>query len=240
MNVLGNPVFENCIFSGNFDYISAGVLYNAGGYIKIQNCTFTGNYSLFSHNTILNDYIDYKPTEDSEYSVDPFKLPGTIEILNSIIWNEPTLISNLNGSDITISYSDIYGGISAIYDPNNNVTWGPGNIDDDPLFVNDGFWVDINDPNIIVEPNDPNAFWLEGDYHLQSTAGHYDPNNQLWFLDDVNSPCIDSGNPNSSFENEPLPNGGRINMGAYGGTIEASLSYESPTANKEPETTEDL
>jgi hypothetical protein len=43
--------------------------------------------------------------------------------------------------------------------------------------------------------------------------------------DDVTSPCIDAGDPNSPVGEEPFPNGGRINMGAYGGTAEASKSY---------------
>jgi parallel beta-helix repeat protein len=43
-----------------------------------------------------------------------------------------------------------------------------------------------------------------GDYHL---AG--------------NSPCIDAGNPASDYSLEPEPDGGRINMGAYGNTAEA-------------------
>ncbi len=44
-----------------------------------------------------------------------------------------------------------------------------------------------------------------GDYHLKS-----------W------SPCIDAGDPSSDFSKEPRPNGGRINMGAYGNTPEAA------------------
>jgi len=41
----------------------------------------------------------------------------------------------------------------------------------------------------------------------------------------VTSPCIDAGDPMSPIDHEPFPNGGRINMGAYGGTAEASKSY---------------
>lgn len=44
-------------------------------------------------------------------------------------------------------------------------------------------------------------------------------------MDDVASPCIDAGNPNSPIGYEPFPNGGVINIGAYGGTSEASKSY---------------
>jgi len=39
------------------------------------------------------------------------------------------------------------------------------------------------------------------------------------------SPCIDTGDPSDTdWQNELLPNGSRINMGAYGGTPEASMS----------------
>lgn len=38
------------------------------------------------------------------------------------------------------------------------------------------------------------------------------------------SPCIDAGNPSSSWESEPAPNGARVNMGAYGNTTEATTS----------------
>ncbi len=44
-------------------------------------------------------------------------------------------------------------------------------------------------------------------------------------IDDVMSPCIDAGDPMSPIGYEPFPNGGIINMGAYGGTAEASKSY---------------
>ena len=63
-----------------------------------------------------------------------------------------------------------------------------------------------------------------GDYHLKSQAGRWDPNSQSWVQDYVSSPCIDSGNPGCPLGDEPDPNGNRINMGAYGGTAEASKS----------------
>lgn len=65
------------------------------------------------------------------------------------------------------------------------------------------------------------------DYHLQSTSGRWDPTSGgtgTWVVDLNQSPCIDKGNPASEFENEPLPNGARINMGLYGNTAEASKS----------------
>jgi len=101
---------------------------------------------------------------------------------------------------------------------------GEGNIDIDPLFAQPGYWADVNDANIVVEPNEPNAVWIDGDYHLKSEAGRWDPVSKSWVVDDVTSPCIDTGDPNSPVGDEPEPNGGIINMGAYGGTAEASMS----------------
>jgi len=80
-----------------------------------------------------------------------------------------------------------------------------GNIDADPLF----------------------ADLINGDYHLKSQAGRWDPTTQSWIQDDVTSPCIDAGDPTFPVSDEPEPNGGIINMGAYGGTPEASMSLST-------------
>jgi len=89
----------------------------------------------------------------------------------------------------------------------------------DPLFATPSRW----DPNELVStPVDD--FWVKGDYHLKSQAGRWDPNAGTWVQDDATSPCIDAGDPNSPIGLEPFPNGGRVNMGAYGGTAEASKS----------------
>lgn len=77
---------------------------------------------------------------------------------------------------------------------------GSGNIAVDPLFADE----------------------TNSDYHLKSKYGRW--NGTAWVTDNVTSPCINSGNPNDEYSNEPLPNGNRINMGAYGNTAEASKS----------------
>ena len=41
----------------------------------------------------------------------------------------------------------------------------------------------------------------------------------------MTSSCIDAGNASEPIGFEPFPNGGIINMGAYGSTSEASKSY---------------
>lgn len=57
--------------------------------------------------------------------------------------------------------------------------------------------------NIDSDPQFANA--AQGNYHLAGS-----------------SPCVDAGDPASDYSNEPLPNGGRVNMGAYGNTAEAA------------------
>ncbi len=60
------------------------------------------------------------------------------------------------------------------------------------------------------------------DLHLKSQYGRWDE--QSWVTDSKTSPAIDQGKPSSDYSNEPYPNGGRANLGAYGNTNEASKS----------------
>lgn len=120
-------------------------------------------------------------------------------ISNCIIWgNSPGQMSEW----ATPSYS-------CIQDWTSN---GAGNTGTDPCFASPGYW-------------GSNGVWIDGDYHLKSQAGRWNPTSQTWVKDDVTSPCIDAGDPASPIGLEPFPNGGIINMGAYGGTAEASKSY---------------
>jgi len=69
-----------------------------------------------------------------------------------------------------------------------------------------------------------------GDYHLMSIEGRWDPaaagGAGGFVADSITSPCIDAGDTSDAVSTETDPNGGRINMGAYGGTAEASRSLE--------------
>jgi hypothetical protein len=133
---------------------------------------------------------------------------------NSILWgNTPTQIVVTGTGVPSIRYSCIAGG------------WpGSGNIDVNPLFVRTGGWVSGLNPDLVVTPDHPNAAWGTGDYHLQSQAGRWDASLSYWVQDAATSPCIDAGDPASQVGDEPVPNGGIIDMGAYGGTAEAGRS----------------
>jgi hypothetical protein len=118
-------------------------------------------------------------------------------------------IKPLHSPTVFVKYSDLQGGWT-----------GTGNINVDPCFVSVGYWDANGTP---ADTNDD--FWVDGDYHLKSQAGRWDTNEGRWTKNDVTSPCIDAGDPASPIGYEPFPNGGIINMGAYGGTEEASKSY---------------
>ena len=68
----------------------------------------------------------------------------------------------------------------------------------------------------------PSAF---ADYHLQSQFGRWNSDTGHWVYDARTSPALDAGDPNSPIGLEPLPHGNRINLGAYGGSPEASHSF---------------
>jgi hypothetical protein len=109
-----------------------------------------------------------------------------------------------NAGTLSLTYSNVTGGRArAIVRDGSTLNWGDGNIDADPRFA------------------DPES----GDYHLKSQAGRWDPDSRTWVQDDVTSPCIDTGDPISPIGWELFPNGGFVNMGAYGGTAKASKTY---------------
>ena len=71
-----------------------------------------------------------------------------------------------------------------------------------------------------------------GDVHLKSSAGRFDPTNRIYVLEDSadeNSPLIDAGAPSAPYGSEPSPNGGRVNMGRFGNTAEASKTPTNGT-----------
>lgn len=210
----------HCFFSGNSASVAGGSILAAGtripnpggGYVplkftlRLRNCNFARNLAPTGQALACSS----SRSEDVDSTF----------ISNCILDNGGNEIHNPDGSNLTIAYTDLRGGISSIYDPCQSTSWKQGNIDADPCFADSGYW----DPN--GTPDDlGDDFWVDGDYHLKSQGGRWDPKTQSWVKDDVTSACIDAGDPMSPIGLEPFPNGGRINMGACGGTAEASKSY---------------
>jgi hypothetical protein len=205
----------DCLLEGFV--IAGGGLYCNGSEPTISHCLIVGNraigpggaavHCMDSNAVFVNCTI--ADNRGPEASAGIYLADSDPVLINTIVWgNAPHEILLVGDSLPAICYTTMAG------------DWpGPGNRADDPLFVERGYW----DPN--ATPDDPNDdFWVEGDYHLKSEAGRWEPVSGGWIIDDVTSPCIDAGDPNSPVAFEPFPNGGIVNRGAYGGTSQASKS----------------
>ena len=178
-----NLTLINCALTGNSATFDGGAIENVRSSTTVKNCTFTGN------SAGNGGAIHY---HDSTIAL----------VLNCILWGDvPNEIHCISWPQWEPCPQSEYVKFSNV----QGCCLGQNNIDADPCFVTPGFWVDINDPNVIVEPDDPNAVWLDGDYHL--LAG---------------SPCIDTGDPNyvpepneTDLDGNPRVVNGRIDMGAY-------------------------
>jgi len=226
-----NLYMYNCVVSGNssYGYISGGLSIESYSTAEIRQCTIVGNrvaqipgqrcvggglFLKMCDVTISNSIIrQNRATEGAQLAIhawDGVQSPDIPPI------NEPTLVTLLHNDFAGEQDQEVY-----IYGEPNRLTLEMySNLDVDPCFADAGWW----DPNGTQDdPNDD--FWVEGDYHLKSQAGRWDANEGRWTKDDVTSACIDAGDVISTIGFEPFPNGGIINMGAFGGTAEASKSY---------------
>jgi len=215
-----SPVLTDCTFKGNSVPVvlltggGGGGMHNAGGSPKLTNCIFSGNWahgggamSNISSNPALAN-CTFVGNRGSGRAICNWWEDCHPRLTNCILWDGGNEIWNILDSTPIITFSNVQGG------------WpGDGNIDEDPCFADPGYW----DPN--GTPEDANGFWVDGDYHLKSQAGRYNPNSQAWLMDDLTSPCIDAGDPMAPIGPEPFPNGGIVNMGAHAATPEASKSY---------------
>jgi len=210
-----------CTLARNRTPQRGGAMNNWNSEVQLSNCVLCENVAvtsvfgagaMYNENANMLTLVNCTFVGNSGKYASGFVLLGdrsTMQLTSCIVRNGGREITNENNSTISISYTNITGG------------WpGEGNMDVDPCFAA----IAYSDPN--GTPKDPNDdFWVDGDYHLKSQAGRWDILRKSWVKDQVTSPCIDAGDPNSPLGEEPFPNGGRINMGAYGGTAEASKSY---------------
>jgi len=197
--ITNNMIIDNSV------YYDGGAIYVAEAAPTIANNVVAHNSALdsggiltwYGTGSIINNTIVHNRPNGLYLEPTPWSLEKPL-ILNNIIWQNEIYVSDyVWPGDYAINYNNIQGGFKI----EDEVEEGEGNIDIDPLFA---------DPS-------------NRDYHLRSQAGRWDPASQSWVQDNVTSPCIDAGDPDSDCTAEPSPNGERINMGAYGGTPKASM-----------------
>ncbi|MCK4624141.1 MAG: right-handed parallel beta-helix repeat-containing protein, partial [Phycisphaerae bacterium] len=165
----------------------------------IENCVFI---DMISFGIYFNNAKDNE-FRNCVFAGAPSLFLGTDSSGNKFVNCIVSDVANLgyikNSSNPAITYSNFWS--NGFSTPS-----GTGNTSENPLYA------------------DPAG----GDYHLKSKTGRWNPVGGAFVNDTVTSPCIDAGDPASGYATEPLLNGNRINMGAYGNTAEASKT-ESPT-----------
>jgi len=208
-----SPTIANCLIVGSRTSDANGAaVYCENSRALLTNCTIADN-------------------RGGSRGAGMYAIDSEITLSNSILWNNAPLELLVEGTGrASIRHCDIAGG-----------WFGTGNLDVDPLFARAGSWVSVNDPDVVPGSAGPATVWVEGDYHLQSQAGRWDPDAGRWdpdagrwdpdaggwVQDPMTSFCIDAGDVYRPVGDEPSPNGGLVNIGAYGGTVGASKSWLS-------------
>lgn len=208
-SLIGQTV-RNCLFSSNRAE-TGGAIFGLGR-ATVGNCVFENNTAASGGAVCADCYLPefvnctfFANRADDGCVVQRAcgnRLSSTVVLTSCILWDSGGISVAQPGMAAKVTYSLVQGGHA-----------GAGNIDADPCFAAPGHL------------GAATGSWMDGDYHLQSQAGRWDPDTQTWVADEGTSLCIDAGDPTSVIGLEPFPNGGTIDMGAYGGTAQASKSY---------------
>jgi len=184
-----SPVITNCTISGNESYKGGGINCRWYSSPTITNCTITDNiasstsskgygggiwcayYSSpsITHCTIAENNADTKGG-GILCGVD-----SSPTVTNCILWGDSAsqgpeiYIGNEDyPSTLTVSYSDVQGGQSAAYvESGCTLSWGSGNIDSDPLFIdasNGDYHLSVTSPCIDAGTNAGIDTDIDGQY----------------------------------------------------------------------------
>ncbi len=204
----GSPVISNCTFANNSAQIGSG-LYNGSGNPLVTNCIFWNTGSeIVNYNTITVSYSNIKggwpgPPSLGNINVYPYFVDSDNDDPN--LWDFHLLSSD--GRWNSVFYN---------VELNNDEII---NLVDFAIIAEAWMKTGISDRDLdrsgVIDHGDIGIF---AQYYLANSS------EDGWLEDSSTSPCIDAGDPNSEFSSEPWPNGKRINMGAFGGTEQASKS----------------
>ncbi len=232
-----NAVSSGILVTGNSNLIQGGKSFLNGGdgveirgdYNTIRNILAYGNFragfrlSAAYRNRLENNTSSGNGTR--EFFLEDALPNGSIEtvLLNNIL--------SASGSDRTAIYVEVESrtGLDANYnllyasDGADIAHWGGVDLSTFSQWTEASFQ---DQSSLSVNP----LFVGGENYRLQSTAGSFKPGIG-WTSDGSNSPGLDRGDPLSIFSLEPAPNGGRINLGAFGNTVQASLSSAGGGSN---------
>ena len=229
-----SPVIRNTTIVGNAATAdTAGAISCYGSSPLVTNC-------ILWDNSPREVYFDAK-SEPSMLGITYSLIEGGIAGINTngngvLGWGD----GNLNEDPLFVGGPPGNWTGDATYDPeaaqsvltDSTASWSPNALAGLLLVVNASepleFPIDSNTATTITVWGNVSAIAASGDtyqirdYHPKSVQGHW--RDGEWIVDDRTSPCVDAGDPTIGHANEPNPNGGRVNMGTYGNTEEASKS----------------
>jgi hypothetical protein len=224
--VPSSPRIEHCLIRHNHGNVGGGVMITDGSDAAITHCrivdnstdTYGGGILVYAAmGTVANNVIAHNSGYAAGGIACWYALPLVMN--NTIVSNRP------NGLWLEATEMSFWGAARIV----NNILWH------NELYVAESVWPSeyeihfnaiqgtrTSQGNFDADPlfADPE----NRDYHLKSEAGRWDPESGSWVTDEVTSPCIDAGDTEPPANQEAEPNGNRLNMGAYGGTAEASKS----------------
>ncbi len=165
--ITGECTFTGCTFTGNSAQNVGGAIANYFRSWKehpiLLNCIFTGNIADYGGAIYNHEWVDF-PLTNCTFNANKARNRGgamwngyecLVTLTGCILWGDIPEEIYADDSTSVATYSNFQGGLP-----------GEGNIDVDPLFIEQGYW-------------DANDVWIDGDYHLL-----------------LGSPCIDAGDPN--------------------------------------------
>ena len=239
----GGSVFENCVFAGNCgvrwntddvkDCVAGCVNCAVGtdNSLAVKNCTFAYNLCDNGRTACICVNSGNVRVENSIFHANLVKDMERDYGMGADLWlmavGAAANVSYSLFADLAQPYLGTVAGCEAA------LTLGAGN----RAVMTPEFATDIAGVTNLVKTTaidypwttapfewkpgvDPTAF----DVHLKSQGGRW--TSAGYVEDAVTSEAVDNGDPAVACDLEPAPNGGRLNMGAYGNTAEASKSLQ--------------
>ncbi|MCA9137633.1 MAG: right-handed parallel beta-helix repeat-containing protein, partial [Planctomycetales bacterium] len=241
----GSPITSNVVYNNptgilataSTGLIANNLIYNNSTGLKLSQ----GNGADVVNNTV------YQATAGNGIRIESF--PQNIELRNNILWaaaGTGVSISNDSQVGLTSDFNLLYAsgtGVVGNWLGANQATlqqWQIATGRDANSLSNDPLFVDFDGADNVLGYIAGTTDGRDDDFHLQSIVGSFHGGSLAPVLDVSSglpvfstiaqaadaalSPAIDRGSAADPLANEPSPNGGFINIGAYGNTPQASLS----------------
>ena len=234
----GGSVIDHCTFIGNSEHLSyqsqGGGMFGGAGALVVNLANATDkvsvNHCTFAYNLTCAAY--------SAGGISVVK--GDVDIDNSIFWKNfryntttvgygldvhvsSTGTANIRHSTVTALDGTALGGAGLTYDPETVFAVDPMLVTTTEAFTN---LLKVTSSKVYYNPGNATRYedLASMDAHLLSPAGYVVNGGEAGPETSDYSPAIDHGDPNADCSNEPAPNGGRLNAGAFGNTAEASFT----------------